>query len=209
MTSTGMNHFLYDTWAELRWHLNKNTRQIIKWVLEERYWLIPGSEWLIGIMCFVPVYYIQIGAQLDVSPSFCCRVLFSSFDIRDNGNNGMKTASRLQGTSGLTLATRYTFRVIFTVVFIYNDKNVASCKWMKTHPALLGFVYNTTGQNTSLRYTWLKQELKPHWLTTSTCDAQKHALVTANVEQLLRDQKQSSTTLTCWNKTKPIPIDSL
>ena len=76
-------------------------------------------------------------------------------------------------------------------------------------PALFGFVYNTAGQNTSLQYTWLKQELKPHWLTTSTFDAQKHALVTASVEQFLRDQKQSFTIPTCWNKTKPIPIDSL
>ena len=130
-----MNYFLKDTWGELRWHWNKKQ--------DKSYWLIPRSDWLIGIMCYVPVYYIQIGAQLDVSPSFCCRVLFFSFDIRNTGNNGMKTASCLQGTSELTLATHWALRVIFTVVYIYNDKNVASCKWMKTHPALFGFVYNT------------------------------------------------------------------
>ena len=32
--------------------------------------------------------------------------------------------------------------------FISNDKNVARRKCVKTHLALLGFVYNTMGQNT-------------------------------------------------------------
>ena len=80
---------------------------------------------------------------------------------------------------------------------------------MKTHPALFGFAYNKAGKNSSLQYTWLKQEVKPHWLTASTFDVQKHALVTASDEQFLHDQKQSYKILTCWNKTKPIPIDSL
>ena len=131
MTSE-MNHFLNDTWGELRWHWN------IKQDKLSNYQII-----IIGIMCFVPVYHIQIGAKLYVSPSICCRVQFLSIDIRNNGNNGMKTASCLQGTSELTLATRWAFQVTFTKVFIYNDKIVASCKWMKTHPALFGFVYNT------------------------------------------------------------------
>ena len=176
------------------------TNWIIKCQLEERHWLIPGLNW--HSSCFVPVYYIQIGAELDLSPSFCCHALVLS-----------KMEWKPQHVCRQDQFWRWLrvqiFWVLFTVVFISNIKNVALCKWVETHPALLGFEYYTTGQNTSLRYACLKQELKPHQLTTSTFDAQKHAFVTASVEQFLRDQKQSSTILTCWNKTKPIPIESL
>ena len=55
------------------------------------------------------------------------------------------------------------FSAHFCNGFLSNDKNVAHSKWVETHPAQLGFVYNTMGHRKLFQNMRLNQALVILW----------------------------------------------
>ena len=106
---------------------------------------MPGSKACNGIMYFVHCVIYKFKLSWMCLPSVTSR----------HENLSMGTA--------LTFPTCWGFRLIFATVFISNDKNVAHSKWVETHPAQLGFVYNTMGHRKLFQNMRLNQALVILW----------------------------------------------
>ena len=75
---------------------------------------------------------------------------FLLFDTKTMDN--MTQKRQHVGNVRADVPTCWGFRLIFAMVYILsNDKNVAQRKRVKTHPAQLGFVYQTMGHKTDSR----------------------------------------------------------
>ena len=116
-----------------------------------------GSSACNEIMYFVPLCYIQIQAELDVSPR---NYVAPSFVVcfKDNGLYDTKTSTCRECQSWCALHVEV-FALFFAMVYISNKKNVEQCGWVKTHPAQLGYEYNTMGRKTWFQNMRLNQIL--------------------------------------------------